>query len=88
VSPFTALTYVLISGTPRRFSRGNQVGTYVGIIPSEESSGDKKQRLGHISKQGNPYCASCCIQCYARCEAVDDQPWHRILRLQSLETMM
>src|ERR1700745_3178211 len=48
----TALAYVLIIGTPERFHCGKQIGTYVGMIPSEDSSGGK-QRLGHISKQGN-----------------------------------
>src|SRR6202161_912627 len=52
VGPLTALAYVLIIGTPTRFPRGKQIGTYVGMIPSEDSSGGK-QRLGHISKQGN-----------------------------------
>ena len=52
VGPLTALAYVLIIGTPNRFDRGKQIGNYVGMIPSEDSSGGK-QRLGHISKQGN-----------------------------------
>jgi len=52
VGPITALAYVLIIGTPERFTRGKQIGTYVGMIPIEESSGGK-QRLGHISKQGS-----------------------------------
>jgi transposase len=52
VGPLTALAYVLIIGTPLRFPRGKQIGTYVGMIPSEDSSAGK-QRLGHISKQGN-----------------------------------
>ncbi|HEY6094383.1 MAG TPA: IS110 family transposase [Gallionellaceae bacterium] len=52
VGPLTALAYVLIIGTPARFPRGKQIGTYVGMIPSEDSSAGK-QRLGHISKQGN-----------------------------------
>jgi len=52
VGPITALAYVLIIGTAERFHCGKQIGTYVGMIPSEDSSGDK-QRLGHISKQGN-----------------------------------
>jgi len=43
---------VLIIGTPTRFQRGKQIGTYVGMIPSEDSSGGK-QRLGHSSKQGS-----------------------------------
>jgi transposase len=52
VGPLTALAYVLIIGTPTRFQRGKQIGTYVGMIPCEDSSAGK-QRLGHISKQGN-----------------------------------
>jgi transposase len=52
VGPITALAYVLIIGTPERFPRGKQIGTYTGMIPSEDSSAGK-QRLGHISKQGN-----------------------------------
>jgi transposase len=52
VGPLTALAYVLIIGTWERFPRGQQIGNYVGMIPSEDSSAGK-QRLGHISKQGN-----------------------------------
>jgi transposase len=52
VGPLTALAYVLIIGTPARFECGKQIGTYVGLIPSEDSSGGK-QRLGHITKQGS-----------------------------------
>jgi transposase len=52
VGPLTALAYVLIIGTPTRFQCGKQIGSYIGMIPSEDSSGGK-QRLGHISKQGN-----------------------------------
>ena len=45
VGPLTALAYVLIIGTPTRFARGKQIGTYVGMIPSEDSSAGK-QRWG------------------------------------------
>ena len=48
----TALAFVLIMGTWERFHCGKQIGNYVGMIPSEDSSAGK-QRLGHISKQGN-----------------------------------
>src|SRR5947207_14989257 len=37
---------------PERFGCGKQIASYVGLVPSEESSGDRR-RLGHISKQGN-----------------------------------
>jgi hypothetical protein len=52
VGPLTALAYVLIIGTPARFHGGKQVGTYMGMIPSEVSSAGM-QRRGHISQQGN-----------------------------------
>ena len=52
VGPLTALAYVLIIGTPTRFAGAKQIGSYVGLIPTEDSSGGK-QRLGHISKQGS-----------------------------------
>ena len=51
VGALTALAYVLIIGTPERFHRGKQIGTYVGMVPSEDSSAGK-QRLGHITNEG------------------------------------
>jgi transposase len=52
VGPITSLAYVLIIGTPERFPCGKQIGSYVGLIPCEDSSAGK-QRLGHITKQGS-----------------------------------
>jgi len=52
VGPLTALAFELVIGTPHRFHCGKQVASYVGLVPTEESSGERR-RLGHISKQGN-----------------------------------
>ena len=52
VGPLTALAFELVIGTPDRFHCGKQIASYVGLVPSEKSSGDRR-RLGHISKQGN-----------------------------------
>jgi transposase len=52
VGPVTALCFVLTIGPVGRFQRSKQVVSYLGLNPSEESSGGK-QRLGSISKQGN-----------------------------------
>src|SRR5690348_3727108 len=35
-----------------RFGCGKQLASYLGLVPEEESSGERP-RLGHISKQGN-----------------------------------
>ena len=52
VGPVTALATEVFLGDPRRFADQKAVASYVGMIPSERSSG-KRQRLGRISKQGN-----------------------------------
>jgi transposase len=52
VGPNTALAFVLTIGDVSRFRRGKQVASYVGLIPHENSSGDRR-RTGAISKQGN-----------------------------------
>lgn len=52
VGAITALAFVLTVGDVRRFPRGKQVASYLGLIPREYSSGGK-QRTGGISKQGN-----------------------------------
>jgi transposase len=54
VGPVTGLAMVLTLGPAERFGSGKQVGSYFGLIPSEESSGGK-QRLGKISKQGSSF---------------------------------
>ena len=53
VGPVTALAFTLTIGPAERFRRGKQIASYLGLIPSEYSSGGRQQRLGHISKQGN-----------------------------------
>jgi transposase len=52
VGPITALAFVLIIDSAERFACGKQIASYVGLIPCEDSSSDRR-RLGHITKQGN-----------------------------------
>jgi len=52
VGPLTALAYVLIVGEADRFQCGKQVASYLGLVPLEDSSGNRR-RLGHITKQGS-----------------------------------
>lgn len=52
VGPITALAYVLTLGDVHRFEHSGNVASYLGLIPSENSSSNRR-RLGHITKQGN-----------------------------------
>jgi transposase len=51
VGPVTALAFVLTLGPIERFPKSKQLVSYLGLNPTESSSGGK-QRLGSISKQG------------------------------------
>src|SRR4029077_18814098 len=52
VGALTALAFVLIIGEADRFHCGKQVASYLGLVPLEDSSGNRR-RLGHITKQGS-----------------------------------
>ena len=52
VGPVTAAAFVATIDDARRFEGPHQVQAYLGLVPTEESSGERRH-LGHISKQGN-----------------------------------
>jgi transposase len=54
VGPVISLATVLTMGDVGRFSDSRSWVSYLGLNPSEESSGERR-RLGAISKQGNPF---------------------------------
>jgi transposase len=45
----------------RRFEDPRQLMAYVGLVPSEDSSGDRR-RLGAITKAGNRHCRHALVQ--------------------------
>jgi len=53
VGPITALATEVFLGDPSRFADSKELASYAGMIPGEHSSG-KRQRLGGLTKQGNP----------------------------------
>jgi transposase len=61
VGPVTSLAYVLTLGQIERFPRSRQVVSYLGLNPSEHSSGARR-RYGSISKQGNPMLRSLLVE--------------------------
>jgi transposase len=61
VGPIVAASYVSVIDDAKRFRRAHQVESYLGLVPSEDSSGGKR-RLGAISKQGNNYLRALLVQ--------------------------
>jgi transposase len=75
VGYLTALAFVLIIGTAERFQCGKQIASYLGLVPSEESSRDRR-RLGHITKQGNSLLRFLLVEA-AQVTVRSDPEWRR-----------
>ena len=73
VGPLTALAFVLIIGRAERFQCGKQIACYLGLVPLEDSSGDRR-RLGHITKQGNSLLRFLLVEA-AQVTVRSDQQW-------------
>jgi transposase len=54
IGPITAFSLAVEIGDFTRFSSGPSFASYLGLVPSESSSGEKKYR-GAITKTGNPH---------------------------------
>ena len=53
VGPLIATAFVATLDEAGRFGGAHQVASYLGLVPSEASSADRRRR-GHIPKAGNP----------------------------------
>jgi len=75
IGPVVGMAYVLTLGDPHRFKRSKQVAAYLGLVPSENSTGGR-QKLGHITKQGNPVLRGLLVEA-AHVAARQEPEWKR-----------
>jgi transposase len=61
VGPIIAACFVSVIDDAKRFRSPHHVESYVGLVPTEDSSGGKR-RLGAISKKGNCYLRALLVQ--------------------------
>ena len=61
VGRIVAASFVSVIDDAHRFRNAHQVESYLGLVPSEDSSGGKR-RLGAISKKGNSYLRALLVQ--------------------------
>jgi transposase len=61
IGPTTALAIVATEGNAREFKNGRQFAAWIGLTPSQYSTGGKP-RLGHISKRGDAYLRNLLVQ--------------------------
>lgn len=60
VGPIIAATFVSVLDSHERFKKAHQVESYLGLVPSEFTSG--KRQLGAITKRGNAYLRAVMVQ--------------------------
>jgi len=82
VGPVVGLAYVLTIGPITRFPRGKQVASYLGLIPSEHSSGGH-QSFGPISKQGNTMMRTLLVEAAQTAARFDEQLRRQYGRLKA-----
>lgn len=61
MGPVTAATFVSVIDDAGRFKNAHQVMSYLGLVPSENTTGGKR-RLGGISKAGNSHGRSALVE--------------------------
>ena len=61
VATIVAAAFVSVIDDAKRFRNAHQVESYLGLVPTENSSGGIR-RVGAISKQGNSYARSLLIE--------------------------
>jgi transposase len=61
VSLIVATAFVSVIDEAHRFKHAHQVESYLGLVPSEDTTGGR-QRLGRITKAGNPYLRALLVQ--------------------------
>jgi len=62
VGPLTAVAFVLTIGDPSRFRKGREVGSYLGLRPRRDQSGDVDKQL-RVTRAGDVYLRSLLVGC-------------------------
>ena len=62
VGPLTTMGYLLTIEDPRRFRKSRQVGSFLGLVPRRDQSGDTDKRL-RIHKCGDAFLRQLLVNC-------------------------
>ena len=82
IGKLTAIRLVLEWGDVSRFGRKEEFASFLGLVPSDYSSGEEERR-GHITKQGNRRVRSWLVECSwvaIRYDPVLLEKFRRVLR--------
>jgi transposase len=62
VGPITSLTYILTLEKPERFEKSRDVGSYLGLVPRQDESGETSKQL-RITKTGDRMLRQLLVSC-------------------------
>jgi transposase len=62
VGPITSLAYILTLENPERFTKSREVGSYLGLVPRQDQSGETNKQL-RITKTGDRMLRSLLVNC-------------------------
>jgi transposase len=62
VGPITSLTYILTLEKPERFEKSRDVGSYLGLVPRQDESGETSKQL-RITKTGDKMLRRLLVSC-------------------------
>jgi transposase len=62
VGGLTAVAFILTLEEKGRFKRSRQVGAYLGLVPRQQESGERRPEL-HVTKAGDSYLRTLLVQC-------------------------
>jgi len=82
IGKLTAIRLALEWGDVSRFGRKEEFASFLGLVPSDYSSGEEERR-GHITKQGNRRVRSWLVECSwvaIRYDPVLLEKFRRVLR--------
>jgi transposase len=80
IGPIVATALIAEVGDWKSFSSGRSLAAWIGLVPKQHTTGGK-ERLGHITKQGNRYlrwllvAGAMAVIRYAKQHGTKNRPW-------------
>lgn len=81
VGVMSALVFLVEMGDVKRFRNRRQVGSYMGLVPSSDETGERSDCKGHITRQGSARIRKALCQCAwvrLRCDPAEKEFYERL----------
>ena len=83
VGLLSGLVFLVEMGDMNRFANRRKIGSYIGLVPTSNESGENSDRKGHITHQGSPHLRRILCQCAwarMRTDAVEKEKYAELVK--------